>query len=390
MTGSPPPRVVLVAATAAQAAVSFVNFGLPSIGPELRAEFDLSLVELGAVLSAGLLGSGLSLIAAGIAVERMGTRATALAGTALGAAGLVAAAVAGSKGALFASLVVFGIGSAVVPVAGVGVLFRAFPPARRGWALGVRQMAVPLGGTIAALAMPGLERIGGVQLALAFAAGLVVATGVAFALVPEGSRTDTVRVRQPFRSIWRAPGIQRLLVVAAFYIVVLQAVLAYTVSSVRDAGFTASVAAITYFTVNVTAMTSRIVWGRIADRENGARRTRTLVETGIVAAAGALLFAFALHEGTVTVVVAAVVFGFGALGWNALVYVSAGERAAPELAARSVAITATWIFLLSAVCTPALGALAAHAGWDVFWMTTALLAAIGALVAATLPRIVAR
>ncbi len=386
MTGPPSPRIVLVAATAAQVAVSFVNFGLPSIGPDLRAEFDLSLAELGAVLTAGLLGSGLALIAASIAVERAGTRATTLGGTALGAVGLAAAAVAGSKEVLFVSLVVFGIGSAVVPVAGVGVLFRVFPPARRGWALGVRQMAVPLGGTIAALAMPGLERIGGVQLALAIAAGLVVATGVAFAFVPEGSRTDIVRVRQPFRSIWSAPGIQRLLVVAACYIVVLQAVLAYTVSSVRDAGFTASVAAITYFAVNVTAMTSRIIWGRIADRENGARRTRTLVETGVVAAAGALLFAFALHMGTVTVVAAAVVFGFGALGWNALVYVSAGERAAPELAARSVAITATWIFLLSAVCTPLLGALAAHAGWDAFWVSAAAVALVGAAVAATLPR----
>lgn len=378
-----------MAATAAQAAVSFVNFGLPSIGPELRDKFDLSLPELGAVLSAGLLGSGLSLIAAGIAVERVGTRATALAGSVLGAAGLVAAAVAGSKEVLFASLVVFGIGSAVVPVAGAGVLFRVFPPSRRGWALGVRQMAVPLGGTIAAIAMPVLERIGGVELALAVAAGLVVATGVAFALVPEESRADTVRVQQPFRSIWRAPGIQRLLVVAAFYIVVLQAVLAYTVSSVRDAGYTATVAGITYFAVNVTAMTSRIVWGRVADRQNGGRRTRTLVETGVVAAAGALLFAFALHMDTVAVVAAALVFGFGALGWNALVYVSAGERAAPELAARSVAITATWIFLLSAVCTPTLGTLAAYAGWDAFWVTTALLAAIGALVAATLPRIAA-
>jgi hypothetical protein len=35
---------------------------------------------------------------------------------------------------------------------------------------------------------------------------------------------------------------------------------------------------------------------------------------------------------------------------------------------------------------PALGALADHAGWDVFWGTSAGLAAVGALVAATLRR----
>lgn len=104
-----------------------------------------------------------------------------------------------------------------------------------------------------------------------------------------------------------------------------------------------------------------------------------------MAAVGALLFTLALHVGTAAVVLAAILFGFGALGWNALVYVSAGERAAPELAARSVAVAATVVFLISAISTPLLGALAAHAGWDVFWLVTGLLAAAGAIVAATLP-----
>ena len=79
-------------------------------------------------------------------------------------------------------------------------------------------------------------------------------------------------------------------------------------------------------------------------------------------------------------------FAFGALGWNALVYVTAGERADPELTAQSVAVAATLIFLLSAACTPPMGALADRAGWDALWITTGVLAAAGALVAAGLPR----
>ena len=55
-------RVVLTAASAAQVTVSFVNFGLPAIGPQLRDEFGLGLPGLGAVLTAGFLGSGLSLL----------------------------------------------------------------------------------------------------------------------------------------------------------------------------------------------------------------------------------------------------------------------------------------------------------------------------------------
>jgi MFS family permease len=376
---------VLASASAAQAAVSFVNFGLPSIGPDLRHHYGLGLAGLGAILTAGLLGSGLALIGAGIAVDRFGARAATLVGTVIAAAGLAAAAAADSAAVLFLALVASGIGSSVVPVAGAGALFRAFPATRRGWALGIRQTAVPLGGTIAALAMPALVHLGGVELAFAVAAGAVAVTGVVFAVIPEddGGRAQT-RVERAFRSILLAPGMGRLLVVAALYIVVLQAILSYMVPSARAAGLSPFWAGFTFFAVNVTAMIARLVWGKVADRQGGSRRARTLVETGVVGAVGGLVFALALHSGPALVLPAAVLFGFGALGWNALLYVSAGERTRPELAGRSVAVAATVVFLISAICTPPLGALADHAGWDAFWITAAVLSALGALAAAGL------
>ena len=349
----------MAGATVSQAAVSFVNFGLPAVGPELQREYGLTLAELGAVVVAALLGSGLSLIAAGSAVDRFGPRLSTLVGTAIGAAGLALAAVVDSTGPLIAALALFGVGTSVVPIAGTSALFRVYPASRRAWALGVRQMAVPLGGTVAAVAMPLLVRAGGVQVVFVFGAALVAVTGCVFALIPEQAlRSPGSRVPRAFRSIVRAQGMTRLLVVAAFYIVVLQAVLAFTVPAVRSAGLSALVASTAYLAINVTAMVARLFWGKVADRQEGNRRARTLVEVGLVAAAGALVFTFALHAGPVAVIAAAVVFGFGALGWNGIVYVSAGELAAPELAGRSVAVAATVVFLISALCTPLLGAVA--------------------------------
>jgi MFS family permease len=379
-------KVVLVAASAAQAAVSFVGFGLPAIGPQLRHVYGLSLAELGAVLTANLLGAGLALIGAGAAVDRFGSRRAMLAGTALAVAGLVGAAESRSGSLLFVGLLVSGVGTAVVPVAGAGALFRFYPAARRGWALGVRQMAVPLGGTVSAAALPGLEAIGGVRLALLVAAAVLSATGIAFALVLGTEPRPLASSERAFRTILRAEGMQRLLVVGCCYVIVLQALVSYAVPAVRAAGFSAFWASAAYVSVNVAAMVSRIVWGRIADRAAGGRRVRTLVETGAVAAVGALLFTVALHLGAEAVLPAALAFGFGALGWNAILYVMAGERAPVELAGRSFAVAATVVFVVSGVCTPPLGALAAHAGWDAFWLVTAVLAGIGALVAARLPR----
>jgi MFS family permease len=377
-------RVVLTAASAAQVTVSFVNFGLPAIGPQLREEFGLGLPGLGAVLTAGFLGSGLSLLGTGVAVDRLGSRTAMAIGTTLGSGALVVAAFAEDAVTLAAALVVFGMGSSVVTIAGVGALFRAYPVEHRAWALGVRQMAVPLGGTIGALLVPALERLGGVTTVLLSAAVVVGLTGAAFAVLADSVRGGR-RVRG-FRTILRAPGMRRLLLVAAFYILVLQAALVYALPAARAAHLSALAAGTTFFVMQGTAGVARVVWGRIADREAGGRRARTLAEAGLAAAAGALLFGGALHVGPAAAIVAAVVLGFGALGWNALVYVSAGERAPPELSGRSVAVAATVIFGLSALATPPLGALAQHAGWDAFWLTTAALALVGSALAATLPR----
>jgi MFS family permease len=381
------PGAVLAGAATAQASVSFVNFGLPAIGPRLQDDYTLTLFELGAVLGAGLLGAGAALIAAGIAADRAGGRAAMLGGTALGVLGLLVAAAAETKGALFAGLFVFGIGSAVVPVAGTGAVFHAYPVGRRAWALGVRQTAVPLGGTIAALAFPALYALAGARSTFLVTALAVGLTGIGFALLAGDDRVGSGRVEAPFRSIWRAPGMQRLLAVAACYIVVLQALLAYVVPAVRAAGLSELTAAVAFFAINVAAMAARIVWGHVADRGGGARRVRTLVEVGLVAAGGALLFTAALHGGALVVLPAAVLFGVGALGWNALVYVSAGERAAPGLAARSVAVAATVVFVLSGLVTPMLGAVVDAAGWDALWLGTAAIAGVGALLAARLPRV---
>ena len=274
------PGAVLGGASAAQAAVALVNFGLPAIGPELRDDFDMSLFALGAVIAAGLLGSGIALIGAGIAVDRLGARRAMLIGSAIATTGLVAAAFAPSTGALFTALLAFGLGSAVTPVAGAGALFGAYPAARRGWALGVRQTAVPLGGTIAAVTFPGLYAIGGLELTMLGSAAAVAGTGVAFAIVSGDDRMPAAsHIGKPFRTILAAPGLRRLLAVAACYIVVLQALLTYIVPAVRAAGHSELTAAVAYFAINVAAMVARIAWGRsptvVAARDVCARSSRS-------------------------------------------------------------------------------------------------------------------
>ncbi|MFN8187628.1 MAG: MFS transporter [Gaiellales bacterium] len=386
------PRVVLLTATAAQAASSLVTFGLPAISPELRDAYDLSLTALGVILTVTLLGSGLMLIPAGVAVDRYGSRRLTLLGTGLAVTGLLVAAFTTGTVLLASMLFVCGVGSAIIPIAGIGALFHAFEPSRRAWALGVRQMAVPLGGVVGAIVLPSLAHTGGVRPCLVLAAVALAGCGTAFGLLTGDDRPAPHVGRRPpgllhgLRAILGLPGMGRLLLCAALLVVVLQAVLVYGIPSARDAGLSRFAVGAMFFAVQITAGVARVVWGRIADRGGGTRRIRTLVEAAALGSAGTVVFAAALHAGPVAVIPASVLLAFGALGWNALVYVRAGEMAPQALAAQAVAIAATLVFTLSAVSTPPMGALAQAAGWDVFWLVCAGLCALAAVVAWTLRR----
>jgi MFS family permease len=375
----------LLGASAAQAAISFIVLGLPAIGPVLRERFSLSLAALGALLATMQLGSGLALIPAGRAVDRWGARFTTRAGTGLAATGLALAAIGHSTPTLFVGLFLAGVGAAIVPVSGAGAIFRNYPARKRAWALGVRQMAVPVGGMIAAVTIPALDGIGGTELVLGVGAVMVGLIGLGFSAVSDGIRVqhdDSVGI---VRGVWHGPGLKRLFVVTIAYLFVLQTVLVYTVPAMHAAGFSTFEAGLTYFIVNVTAIVSRIAWGRIADRDEGTRRIRSLVESGLMSSIGALGFGLALHGGLGFVLPAVIFYSFAALGWNAVVYALAGEWTTPELAGRSFSIAATVVFVGSALVSPAVGALAESAGWDALWVVAAVVGLVGTAAARALP-----
>jgi MFS family permease len=365
--------------------VSYVLLGLPSIGPQLRSHFGLGLPELGMLLAAMQFGAGIGLIPAGRAADRWGSRAITLAGTAVTVAGMLIGAASTSDVLLFSGLLLAGIGSASVPVSGAGAIFRVYPTQRRAWALGIRQMAVPVGGLFAALTVPALDRVGGTRVVLIVGAVGVALTGLAFSAVSDSVRISHDRSVRIVRGIWHGPGIGKLLVVTVAYLFILQSVVVCTVPAMHAAGFPAFQASLAYLLVNLAAIASRVIWGRVADFDHGTRRRRSLVETGLMSSIGALLFGVALHLPLGFVLPSVAFFAFAALGWNAVVYAMAGEWAGTQLAGRAFSVAATVVFLFAAVVNPAIGGLAAWLGWNALWAITAVVGVVGAVTAASLP-----
>jgi MFS family permease len=371
-----------VLAIASQAAYSLISFGLPAIAVEIRGRLDLGVAGFGAVFAAVGLGSAIALIPAGMLVDRLGARWVLVVGGVIDGLGILTAAVMTSPVAFAAALLVAGIGGAAVPVAGMSSLMRAFAPEQRGVVMGWRQMAVPLGGTIGAVALPLLADAGGVRLALAVCAVVTATTSIAFGLLtghaPAGGGTAA---RGGLRDLLRAPGIRPALSVAMLYIVGLSAVLTYYIPAARAAGLTRSEAAIGFTLVNVVAGISRPLWGRLADRDGGTRRTRTLRDTGIVGAIAAAFILPALTAGFAPGLVVTTVLAFGVFGFNGILYVTVGELAGPARSGVAIGLASTIVFGAGALVTPVAGLAVENLGYGALWAIAGIGSAAGAAVA---------
>ncbi len=216
-----------------------MQWGLGVIAPDLQLRYDLSAASLGALVNATAFGNAVALMVAGVIVDRSGPRKPLLyAGSACGLLLVVGALLSNPIGlgiALFAS----GVAGALVAVGATVSVFHGFPPERRGFALGMRQMSVALGGLLAAGLLPLAVHLGGVRLALGLAGVLTAVTAVVFALdTPRGPLVPPEAARRVIApwAVLREPGMGTLLIVAVCYIIALVAVLTFAVPALRDGG----------------------------------------------------------------------------------------------------------------------------------------------------------
>jgi len=145
---------VLAAGTAAQASFSAVLLGLPVLAPALRSELDLSVSGVGIVLGSVWVGPVLTLLPWGLAADRVGERVVLAVGMALMGAFVSAAAFVSSAPGLVAVLAIASAAGASVNAASGRAVMSWFGRDERGFALGVRQSALPIGGFLSAVVLP--------------------------------------------------------------------------------------------------------------------------------------------------------------------------------------------------------------------------------------------
>lgn len=345
--------------------------------PQLQAEFGLSLAQAGALATAPTLGLVITLVAWGAIADRFGERIVLALGLALTAVATAGVMVAGSVPLLGVMFVFCGMAAASTNAASGRVVVGWFDRHRRGFAMGVRQIAQPLGVTVAALTVPTLAAGGGIAsaalppllllavLAVACWLGIVnpprVTAGIAAAPAP----------LSPYRAsgfLWRIHTVALLLVIPQFTLTTFG-----LVWLVADVAWTPLAAGIAIAAAQFVGAMGRIVLGAVSDR---ARSRVWLLRLVALAAAAAMVLLGAvaawLPGAALVVALMLVIASTITVADNGLTFTSVAEGAGSAWAGRAFGIHNTGQYIAATAVGPAVGALIGVVGFPLAFAAVAI------------------
>jgi sugar phosphate permease len=369
---------MLAISTMAQSASSLFANGAAFLIPFLHDERHLSLARAGVLVAMPTLGFVLTLIAWGALVDRVGERRVLVSGLTLTALAGGAAALSSESYLLIGTfLLLGGMAAASTNAASGRVVVGWFPPERRGFAMGIRQMAQPLGVGLAALTIPPLAAARGIGAALAFpaitAGVLAIACAVAVKDPPRPSRASAraASLANPYRGsrlLLRIHCVSVLLVVPQF--VVWTYGLVWLIS---DRGWSAGAAGLVITLAQVLGAFGRIAVGALSDRVGS--RMRPLRWVALAAIVVMLLLALTDALGSSISVVLLVLATVITVADNGLAFTSVAEIGGPFWGGRAMGAQNTAQFLAAAIVPPVVGALIGAVGYPAAFAITALLPA---------------
>ncbi|MCP2354961.1 sugar phosphate permease [Nonomuraea thailandensis] len=384
--------VVLAVGVGAQAAFAAMFSGIPVTGVSMRAGYHLSTEALGLVLACLGLGVAASDIVWGLLTDRFGDRRVLLTGLSATGALLAVMAVAvtppdGAGVALLALCLALAgaLGGSVNGASGRAVM-TWFAEGERGFAMSIRQTAIPVGGAVGVALLPWLAGSYGFRAAYAVPAAFCLAAAAATwrwlhepappdpgtgpaapasGARPRGGaapRPEVADDRSPLRrwDVWRLALAGALLTVPQF------AVLSFTAIFLHDVkGEGATLAGITVVIAQLGGGAARIWTGRRTDR-TGARRTH-IRAIGVLAAL-AMAGAAALTDAPTPLTVTALALGgLLANAWHGVAYTEIAAMAGASRAGAALGLLGTTLFAMGFLTPLLIPMVIAHTSWAAVW-----------------------
>ncbi len=386
---------VLGVGVAANACFSMIFAGLPSTALAMRSDYHLSNSDLGLVLGCLGLGVALSELPWGLLTDRWGDRRVLLAGLGSLVVWLVlmlallvpSQAYAPTVSFLAANLLVVGLLGGSVNGSSGRAIMAWFSEGERGFAMSIRQTAIPLGGGLGALLLPSLaETFGFAAVYSLLAAAAAACTFFTWLWLHEPQSHRAVKPGMPLAKPATAPlrsvAIWRLAVAVGVLCFPQVAVLTFTTVFLHDfAGIGTLVTSAALAAVQIGAMVMRVWSGRWTDRHRNRRaylRFCALL-SGIAFAVLTLLVAFAAPGSAAfaaALVAALVLAGISVSSWHGVAYAEIATLAGASRAGSALGLANTLVFVGFFLVPLSIPHLLAATSWAGIWMAAAACALI--------------
>ncbi|WP_439029398.1 MFS transporter [Gordonia terrae] len=367
----------LLAALTTTSVVSGVAYLIPS----LHTDAGLTLTEASILAAVPTVGLMAATFPWGILLDRYGERRILLVSLTITLAGAGAAAVAASVAASYVvvggALFVGGLGSGAANGASGRIVVGWFPAHQRGTAMGIRQMAQPLGIGVCALTMPVVAASHGPAAALAIPA-VVTAAGLVAVIVgitdpPRRAADERIGgTVEPRPNPYRGNSFLACVHLVSMLLVIPQSMLWTFVPTwlIVAHGWSPAGAGLLITITQVTGALGRIVAGRWSDSWSSRMRPIRVIAVAGVASMFALALADWLHSplAPALMAVATVI----SVADNGLAFTAIAEFVGPDWSGRGLAVQNTGQHLVVAATTPMLGALIAAVGFPLAFAVTAL------------------
>jgi MFS family permease len=362
---------MLALGTAAQTAGTVFVSTPAFLIPLLHEQRSLSLAQAGLVASAPLVGLVLSLIAWGALADRRGERLVIASGLALTAVATVGAMFSTGYVALGLFFVLGGVGAASTNAASGRVVVGWFAKDRRGLAMGVRQIAQPLGTTLAAVIVPTAAE-SGIDAALAVpliaVAPLAVICAIGIRNPPRPASAPALATANPYRGsgfLWRIHLVSVLLVVPQYTLALFG-----LLWLIAGQGWDPIGAGLVIGAAQFVGALGRIGAGVLSDRIGS--RVRPLRWISLAAAASMLALAAAAATQWSLAPLVLVVATTISVADNGLAFTSVAEVAGPVWAGRALGVQNTGQFVAAAAVGPVVGVLITVLGYPLAFAASAV------------------
>ncbi|WP_206071436.1 MFS transporter [Antrihabitans stalactiti] len=362
----------------AQSSSALFVHGTAFLIPALHDD-GLSYARAGLLVAMPTVGIVLTLIAWGWVVDRIGERRVLVMGLGGASVSAAIAATTSSYLALGAFLLLGGMAAASTNSASGRVVVGWFPAHRRGFAMGIRQMAQPLGVAIGAFVIPTVAAAHGIAAALAVPAVLsgIAAVACLVGIIdpprpPVKEAAASGLLENPYKT---SSTLARIHAVSVLLVIPQATVWTFgLVWLTHDRGWSIGAAGALITVTQLLGAVGRIAAGAWSDMLGSRMRPLRYVAIAAAATMGALAFTDVVGWSIAIpiLVVASVV----TVADNGLAFTAVAEIAGPYWSGRGLGIQNTGQNLAASAIPPLFGALIASTGFPAMFAVTAVIAAV--------------